>query len=187
MQGARQTEPTPKVQLPKRACPCAFVKSCCQNCGKRCSKLTELTGSSSGEKCRNPAPGIALREAISNHKIRRPFLTHEGIPDAEGFGHVGLCRTTVSFDTALSRKLDHDGCQMPAASFFRRCWHLMVLQTTCSAFGARGLQTSMATGAPYAPWPIVSLSYRTKAHDLTLSLAPHPVCRCKLFLTSNST
>ena len=127
----------------------------------------------SGEKCRNPAPGIALREAILNHKIRRPFFDTRRNPDARGSGHVGLCRTTVSFDTALSGDLAHDSCQMPPASLNRCWWHLLVLQTTCSVLGARGLQVFMAIGAPCAPWPIVRSSARMSTHDLQLGAWLH--------------
>ena len=126
------------------------------------------------------------RKASTTTKSDVRFLTHAGIPRTEGFAHGGVRRSTVSFDTDTHRKLLRNGREMPAASFFRRCWHPMVLQTTCSAFGARGLQTFMAIGAPYAPWPIVSLSYRTKAHDLTLSLPAHPIIWHTLFRTSNS-
>ena len=111
-------------------------------------------------------------------------LTHEGIPRTEGFAHGGVRRSTVSFDTDTHRKLLRNGHEMPAASFFRSCWHPMVLQTTCSAFGARGLQTFMAIGAHSAPGSIASSSYRMTARDLRLHLPPHPVCRCKLFRTS---
>ena len=125
------------------------------------------------------------RKAPTTTKSDVRFLTHAGIPRTEGFRHGGVRRSTVSFDTDTHRKHLRNGREMPAASFFRRCWHPMVLQTTCSAFGARGLQTFMAIGAHSAPWSIASSSYRMKARDLRLSSSPHPIAWCKLFRTSN--
>jgi hypothetical protein len=49
--------------------------------------------------------------------------------DEEGLGHVGVRRTKVSFDTFTSGKLLRDTHTMPPASFNRRWWHLLVLQT----------------------------------------------------------
>ena len=61
----------------------------------------------------------------------------------------------------------------------------MVLQTTCSAFGARGLQTFMAIGAHGAPWSIASSSYRMKARDLTSGLPALPVGLSEILQTAN--
>ena len=94
-------------------------------------------------------------------------------------------RSKVSFDTNSSGKVEDDGHQMPAASLVRRCWHLMALQATCSVFGARGLQTSMATGAPCAPWKIASSSYRMKARDLTSGLPALPVGLSEILQTAD--
>ena len=102
-----------------------------------------------------------------------------------GFGHVGVRRTKVSFDTDTHRKPIDDGHQMPAASLVRRCWHLMTLQITCSVFGARGLQTHRATGAPCAPWKIASSSYRMKARDLTSGLPALPVGLSEILQTAD--
>ena len=102
-----------------------------------------------------------------------------------GFRHVGVRRTKVSFDTALCGKVEDDGHEMPSASLVRRCRHLMALQTTCSVFGARGLQTHRATGAPCAPWKIASSSYRMKARDLTSGLPALPVGLSEILQTAN--
>ena len=68
-------------------------------------------------------------------------------------------RSKVSFDTVTSGKVHRDGGQMPAASLVRRCWHLIALQTTCSVFGARDLQTMAPMGPnARAQVPAVSLA-----------------------------
>ena len=74
---------------------------------------------------------------------------------------------------------------MPAASLVRRCWHLVTLQTTCSVFGARGLQAFMATGSPCAPGKIASSSYRMKARDLTSGLPALPVGLSEILQTAD--
>ena len=61
----------------------------------------------------------------------------------------------------------------------------MTLQTTCSVFGARGLQTHRATGAPCAPGKIASSSYRMKARDLTSGLPALPVGLSEILQTAN--
>ena len=94
-------------------------------------------------------------------------------------------RTKVSFDTALCRKVEDDGHEMPSASLVRRCRHLMALQTTCSVFGARGLQTHRATGAHGAPGKIASSSYLMKARDLTSGLPALPVGLSEILQTAN--
>ena len=103
-----------------------------------------------------------------------------------GFGHVGVRRTKVSFDTDIHRKPIGDGRKMPAASLVRRCWHLVTLQTTCSVFGARGLQAFMATGSPCAPGKIASSSYRMKARDLTSGLPALPVGLSEILQTAEN-
>ena len=105
--------------------------------------------------------------------------------DEEGLGHVGVRRTKVSFDTDSSRKLLRNCHQMPAASLVRRCWHLMTLQTTCSVFGARGLQTHRATGAPCAPGKIASTSFWMKTRDLTSGLPALPVGLSEILQTAD--
>ena len=78
-------------------------------------------------------------EASITTKIGRNFLTHEGIPRTEGFAHGGVRRSTVSFDTDTHRKHLRNGREMPAASFFRRCWHPMVLQNDGERAGPRAV------------------------------------------------
>ena len=81
----------------------------------------------------------------------------------------------VLFSTVSHRNPSHFGHCWPSASRLRRLLLLPVLQSTCSVFGTRALQSLPATQWQNCPLLAGSLSYKMSRRALKLSSTAHPV------------
>ena len=81
----------------------------------------------------------------------------------------------VLFSTVSHRNPSHFGHCWPSASRLRRLLLLPVLQSTCSVFGTRALQSLSATQWQNCPLLAGSLSCKMSRRALKLSATAHPV------------